>query len=92
MKVTFVITLDPGKCQNPDLDIRYLLPEAIVAVSPGVISSIGYDYEEGTKNLLIYLESSDGPRAKAIISQFIETREILGNKLSICAKVSEEPS
>ena len=34
---TIIIVLDPKKMENPDLDIRYLLPERIEEITEGMV-------------------------------------------------------
>jgi hypothetical protein len=39
-----VVRLDPRRLDNPDADIRYLIPDMLAERSAGVISDDGYDY------------------------------------------------
>lgn len=39
-----VIVLDPGKLENPDLDLRYDVPARIEAATEGAVWDGGYDY------------------------------------------------
>jgi hypothetical protein len=41
---TILITLDSEKMDNPDLDIRYLLPDRIDEYTGGAVRDNGYDY------------------------------------------------
>lgn len=41
---TIIIKLDSRKMENPDLDIRYTLPERIEKITSGRITDNGYDY------------------------------------------------
>ena len=41
---TIIVKLCPGKLQNPDLDIRYRLPDAVEGYTEGRITDNGYDY------------------------------------------------
>ena len=53
------IKLNPKKLSNPDLDMRYSIPDRIEELSKGRIESIGYDYlEEDVNFIVIYLSSS----------------------------------
>ena len=45
---TIVIVLDPTKLDNPDLDLRYLVPDRVEAVTQGAIADNGYDYLDST--------------------------------------------
>ena len=41
---TIIILLDPSKLVNPDLDLRYKIPDCIEEVTDGRIQDNGYDY------------------------------------------------
>lgn len=41
---TIVILLESGKLINPDLDLRYLIPDRIGELTDGSIQDNGYDY------------------------------------------------
>lgn len=41
---TIIITLDPEKLDNPDLDLRYTLPEQLEQWTHGAVTDNGYDY------------------------------------------------
>ena len=41
---TIIIVLNPAKLENPDLDLRYDIPDRIHEVSNGAIQDNGYDY------------------------------------------------
>ena len=44
---TIIITLDSRKMDNPDLDIRYILPDRIDEYTEGQITDNGFDYITG---------------------------------------------
>ncbi|HSZ58350.1 MAG TPA: hypothetical protein VK797_21980 [Tepidisphaeraceae bacterium] len=51
--VTIIVQLDAAKLDNPDLDIRYVLPDLLLSRAGGLLSDGGYDYAEdgpGTTN------------------------------------------
>ena len=48
---SLVLTLDPKKLRNPDLDLRYVVPDLLTVRSNGNVRDNGYDYEEATKPL-----------------------------------------
>ena len=59
---TIVLRLDPRMFNNPDLDIRYLLPDLLAARSGGVITDDGYDYlhpPDGPPFLILFLNASN---------------------------------
>lgn len=41
---TIVVLLNPGKLENPDMDLRYCIPDRIEEVSKGAIQDNGYDF------------------------------------------------
>ena len=53
---TIIIVLDSKKMNNPDLDIRYVLPDRIEEYSNGLIRDNGYDYISNNE-LGIWLET-----------------------------------
>ena len=69
---TIIIVLNPGKLENPDLDLRYLVPDRIEEVSGGAIEDDGYDYvdaEEGEPGPLmgIWMRTENAAEAWHII-------------------------
>ena len=41
---TIIVLLNPGKLNNPDLDLCYCVPDRIEEVSHGEIQDNGYDF------------------------------------------------
>jgi hypothetical protein len=78
---TLVLRLDPRRLDNPDLDIRYRLPDLLAERSDGVISGDGYDYAPGTDILLLYLRASDLQAALACVVDVVENVRVLNNDL-----------
>jgi hypothetical protein len=76
---TVIIRLDPGKLQNPDLDIRYALPDAIVERSNGNIQDDAYDYAKDVMS--IFLIVKDLSTGIPCIVDVIENVEICENIL-----------
>lgn len=88
---TIVIVLDSTKMANPDLDIRYILPERIEEYTNNSIKDNGYDYISGTE-FGLWLETDDSANDVEKIIQLIKTETFLENDLSNVADifVSEE--
>lgn len=88
---TIVIVLDSTKMANPDLDIRYILPERIEEYTNNSIKDNGYDYLSDTE-LGLWLETDDSANNVKKIIQLIKTETFLENDLSNVADifVSEE--
>ena len=90
---TIVIVLDSTKMANPDLDIRYILPERIEEYTNNSIKDNGYDYLSDTE-LGLWLETDDSANNVEKIIQLIKIETFLENDLSNVADifVSEEES
>lgn len=88
---TIIITLDSRKMDNPDLDIRYILPDRIDEYTEGQITDNGFDYITGDI-MGIWLETENASENVDKVISLIESEEILDNDLSRAAEVfiSEE--
>lgn len=81
-----VLTLDPKKLNNPDLDLRYIIPELLAKSSNGNIQDVGYDYEEREEDttaplMAIFLIAENISSALEDIFQLLNNEEVLGNRL-----------
>lgn len=90
---TILITLDSTQMDNPDLDIRYLLPDRIDEYTEGTVRDNGYDYLDNDV-MAIWLETEDAAENVEKVISLIESEEILENDLRKAAVVyiSEEDS
>lgn len=88
---TIVIVLDAAKMKNPDLDIRYTLPDRIEEYTNNQIKDNGYDYLSETE-LGIWLETDDSIKNVEQIIKLINEEIFLENDLSQSAQIyiSEE--
>jgi len=79
-----LIQLDPAKLSNPDLDIRYLLPDLIVEKSGGRITDSGYDFvgKRSSPSLMLFLRSDDAEAALSVVIEVLQNERILDNDLS----------
>lgn len=78
---TLVLTLDPGKLANANLDLRYEIPDRLKELSNGNIQDNGYDYEdrEGQSPLLVlFLGVNDVQSAITTVSQLVRTQRLSG--------------
>jgi hypothetical protein len=84
-----VLTLNPQQLENPDLDLRYVVPDLMSARSNGNIRDEGYDYEDqqGSSSPLmaIFLSVIDLPAALKTIGQVLSDEDVLGNRLAPAA-------
>lgn len=90
---TIVIKLDPTLLTNPDLDLRYDVPEAIEQYTNGKIVERGYDYLEDKNNsMAIWLGCDDASTAYLDVLTCFKQQKILGNDLTPCVEIyiSEE--
>lgn len=88
-----VISMDSRKMENPDLDIRYLLPDRIEEWSEGAVTDDGYDYvDEDGHILAVWLETEDAGDWWPKIVELLKTEQFMDNDLSRSALVliSEE--
>lgn len=89
---TIIIVLNPSKLENPDLDLRYCIPDRIEEVSNGAIQDNGYDYidtEEDQSGPLmgIWLKTETAHENWSIIKKIFEDEKFLGNDLSMSAEI-----
>lgn len=78
---TIIIVFDSKKMNNPDLDIRYNLPQRIEEISDNQISDNGYDYISGTE-LGIWLDTDNAAENVQKVIQLIKSETFMDNDLS----------
>ena len=88
---TILIVLDSEKMDNPDLDIRYLLPDRIQEYTDGQIVDNVYDYLNSDE-MGIWLDTDDAAQNVEKVIELIKSEQILDNDLSRVAEIyiSEE--
>ena len=88
---TIIITLDSEKMDNPDLDIRYLLPDRIDEYTGGAVRDNGYDYLDNDV-MALWLETEDAVGNVEKVIELLESEKILENDLANAATIyiSEE--
>ena len=89
---TIIILLNPGKLDNPDLDLRYRIPDRIEKISHGAVCDNGYDYidaQEGQSGPLlgIWLETESAAENWPVIVDLFRRERFLGNDLSCSAEL-----
>jgi hypothetical protein len=82
----YVLRLLPDALQNPDADLRYVVPAALERHSGGTIRDDAYDYEPETSAMLLWLRSG-APDALARILAFLAEERPLDNDLRPAASV-----
>lgn len=83
---TVTIRLDPAALQNPDADIRYVLPDLIAERSGGTVRADGYDYDDADV-MTIFLDVDSRADATALVCAVLKTETVLGNDLESVARV-----
>ncbi|PWJ71511.1 hypothetical protein B0O40_1381 [Ruminococcaceae bacterium R-25] len=83
---TIGIVLDPGKMSNPDLDIRYDLPERIEEYTDGKVKESAYDYLPDER-MVIWLDTEDAQKNVGDVIQLISSEMILDNDLTEAAEI-----
>ena len=75
------IRLDPAFLANPDADLRYELPEALVTLAPQLLSEDGYDYDAANR-MLIFLSTELLDQALVVVLDALERLDLRGNRFS----------
>ena len=83
---TIIIVLDPKKMENPDLDIRYILPERIEEITKGLVKDNGYDYLPDN-SMGIWLDTDDAEKNVKAVVELLSSEKILDNNLSNSAEI-----
>ena len=85
---TIVIKLDPTLLANPDLDLRYEIPEAIELYTNGQIVERGYDYlEDANNSMTIWLGCDDANIAYLDVLGCFKQQKILDNDLTQAVEI-----
>lgn len=89
---TIIVLLNPGKLENPDMDLCYCVPDRVEAVSHGAIQDNGYDFidtEEGQPGPLmgIWLETESAEEGWPIVKELFQREKFKGNDLSASAEI-----
>ncbi len=85
---TIIIKLDAQKLANPNLDMRYTIPDYIETYTNQNVTDNGYDYvnESGTE-LAIWLDTADAAAQVQTVIHCLKTKRFCGNDLSLTAQV-----
>lgn len=83
-----VLRLDPERLTNPDLDLRYLVPQAIELYCQGEVRDDAYDYGEKTSHLFLYLLCDDPLGQAPRVIRFLQEEAVLGNCLAQAATLA----
>lgn len=89
---TIIVLLNPGKLENPDMDLCYCIPDRIEEISKGVIQDDGYDFidtEKGQPGPLmgIWLKTESASENWMLIKKMFQEEKFKGNDLSASAEI-----
>lgn len=86
-----LIRLDPRHMVNPDTDLRYIVSDRLAEVSNDLLVDSGYEYEETTNAMLIYLSTANLDAALPFVIEVLENEMIYENRLADSARVGSSP-
>jgi len=87
------IRLNPEKMSNPDLDVRYELPDLVNERTDGRIRDDGYDYaSEDDNTLIVYLACASPVADVQEVIRILREYEVCGNRVldSAVVGISED--
>lgn len=85
---TIIVKVNPQRLANPDLDLRYAIPDRIGEVTQGVISDNGYDYlEDSEQSIGIWLAAESSALSYPAIVELFREEMFLGNDLSKAVEI-----
>jgi len=80
---SIVIKLSSRTLPNPDLDLRYLIPDLLKERSQETIKDDGYDYgPNDSSNLYLFLTTDNPEKAVTCITEVVERETVLDNRLA----------
>lgn len=85
-----VVRLNAGALANPDLDLRYVLPDLLAERSGGAIRYNGYDYANEGADLVLFLKADRPGEVVGLVIEVIENVAVLDNDLRPAATVTVE--
>lgn len=85
---TILIKLDPTRLDNPDLDLRYLVPDTIEEHTGGFITNQGYDYlEDEHHSIGVWLACEDAQAGYVEVVKCLTEKQIMGNDILRSAEI-----
>ena len=87
---TILIRLEPEKLDNPDLDLRYRIPDQLEKHTEGAIDgkASGYDYTDSDAMLILMPVKKLSKKLIEQVISFVETERVLKNDLRKAAIVA----
>lgn len=89
---TIIVVLNPGKLENPDMDLRCSVPDRIEEISHGAIQDNGYDFidTEGDQPgplMGIWLKTESAGENWPMIKNMFQEEKFSENDLSASAEI-----
>ena len=89
---TIILLLNPGKLDNPDMDLCYCIPDRIEEVSGSAIQDNGYNFidtEDGQPgpSMGIWLKTEDAGKHWPMLRELFRDEVFLGNDLSASVQI-----
>ena len=86
---TIIIVLNSTKLENPDLDLRYCIPDRIEEVSNGTVQDNGYDFIDSEDGQLmgIWLTTESASENWYLIVKLFQEEKFKENDLSASAQI-----
>ncbi|MCL2423493.1 MAG: hypothetical protein FWD11_06300 [Micrococcales bacterium] len=76
------LKLDPGALENPDLDLRYVVPDRIAELTDGRVADGGYDYlDDASPSLVLFMVAESPADELATVVEILRTELFLENNL-----------
>jgi len=75
------IKLNPARLENPDLDIRYIIPDLVEQATAGRVRDDGYDYDDRDNSLVVFLSCANPDAELEVVIRVLRENEICGNSL-----------
>ena len=89
---TIIVLLNPGKLENPDMDLCYCVPERVEEISNSLIQDNGYNFiktEDGQPGPLmaIWLKTENAGENWPVVSKLLQSETFCENDLSVSAQI-----
>ena len=84
-----VIQLSPERLSNPDLDLRYVIPDTLSEIADGdlEVQDNGYDYSELGNSLNLFLLVSDVAAFATQTTDYLAKNKLFGNDVLPACKI-----
>jgi hypothetical protein len=84
---SIVLRIDPSQLHGLDADLRYTIPSLLFEATAGGVQDDGYDYEEGSDAMLIYLSTENSEAALPFVVNLIQSENFQGTGLAAATQI-----